>query len=69
MFLVINGEKHEFTEEAWNISRVLEKINVHRPETVAVQVNGEFVANEAYESTRLNDNDQVEFLYFMGGGK
>ena len=39
------------------------------PEMVSVELNGEFLRREVFESTTLKEGDKVEFLYFMGGGK
>ena len=36
---------------------------------VSVQINGEFVDRGDFNSTLVNDNDEVDFLYFMGGGR
>ena len=45
------------------------KINkVEQPEMVSVQVNGEFVIREDFSSKQINEGDEVDFLYFMGGG-
>jgi len=45
------------------------KINkVEQPEMVSVQVNGEFVIREDFGSRQINEGDEVDFLYFMGGG-
>ncbi|GHU99713.1 thiamine biosynthesis protein ThiS [Bacteroidia bacterium] len=41
---------------------------VLQPDMVSVQVNGEFIDREAFGSTVIKDGDQVDFLYFMGGG-
>jgi sulfur carrier protein len=42
--------------------------NVFQPEMVSVQRNGEFVLKDDYSSTLLTEGDEVDFLYFMGGG-
>jgi sulfur carrier protein len=42
--------------------------NVEQPEMVSVQVNGEFVGREDFSSFLVNSGDEVDFLYFMGGG-
>ena len=47
---------------------VIQLNNVFQPEMVSVQRNGEFVLKDDYASTLLNDGDEVDFLYFMGGG-
>ena len=68
MHISVNGEQQEFKEVEINISKLLELRRVESPEMVAVQINGEFVAMENYPSTYLKPGDDVEFLYFMGGG-
>ena len=36
---------------------------------VSVQLNGKFLSKDQYASSQLNDNDEVDFLYFLGGGE
>ena len=43
--------------------------NVETPQYVTVTINDEFVENGTFEQTVLKDGDNVEFLYFMGGGQ
>jgi len=68
MRISVNGEQHEFKEVEVSISRLLEIRQVESPEMVAVQINGEFVDIQNYASTYLKSGDDIEFLYFMGGG-
>ena len=68
MQISINGELSEFSDATINISKLLEIQRVESPEMVAVQINGEFVDMDKYPSTYLKSGDDVEFLYFMGGG-
>ena len=68
MNISVNGEQQEFKDIDVNISKLLEIRKVESPEMVAVQINGEFVDMENYQSTYLKAGDDVEFLYFMGGG-
>lgn len=35
---------------------------------VAVEVNSQMIERDQYETTALKEGDEVEFLYFMGGG-
>ena len=51
-----------------NITQLIEKENVETPEYVTVSVNDEFVERVDFEKA-LKDGDEVEFLYFMGGGR
>lgn len=68
MQITVNGETNELKDIEVNLSRLLEIREVESPEMVAVQLNGEFVEMQSYSSTYLKTGDDVEFLYFMGGG-
>ena len=68
MHISVNGEQHEFNDVEVSISRLLEIRQVESPEMVAVQINGEFVEMQNYPTTYLKSGDDIEFLYFMGGG-
>ena len=68
MQITVNGETEELQEPTVNLSRLLELRQVESPEMVAVQLNGEFVDITKYPTTFLQAGDDVDFLYFMGGG-
>jgi sulfur carrier protein len=68
MQIKVNGETNELHEIKVNLSELLKIREVESPEMVAVQLNGEFVEMDNYASTYLKAGDDVEFLYFMGGG-
>ena len=68
MQITVNGEANELQDIKVNLSALLEIRKVESPEMVAVQLNGEFVNIDSYPSTYLKTGDDVEFLYFMGGG-
>ena len=68
MQITVNGEKNELKEIEVNLSKLLELRKVESPEMVAVQLNGEFVETNKYLSTYLKSGDDIEFLFFMGGG-
>lgn len=65
--VTINGKK-EMIEKGATIRQVLEKREI-RPEMVAIEVNGQVVDREEYTSWQLNPGDEVEFLYYMAGGR
>lgn len=67
MKITVAGAQKEF-DEGINISKLIELENVETPQYVTVSLNDEFVEQGAFESTSLKDGDNVEFLYFMGGG-
>lgn len=68
MLIKVNGETNELHEIKVNLAKLLEIREVESPEMVAIQLNGEFVEMGNYSSTYLEAGDDVEFLYFMGGG-
>lgn len=51
------------------ISELIAQENVETPEHVTVSVNDEFAKERDFETQQLKDGDNVEFLYFMGGGQ
>ncbi len=67
MKLTVAGNKKEY-EEGLTISKLIELEKVETPEYVTVSVNEEFANRDDFDSTVLKDGDEIEFLYFMGGG-
>lgn len=65
MRVKINGKAEDIQEKT--ILDILKTKNVE-PRMVAVEVNSELIERENYETTFLKDGDEIEFLYFMGGG-
>ncbi|MBP5528670.1 MAG: sulfur carrier protein ThiS [Lachnospiraceae bacterium] len=68
MILTVVGERKEY-EDGISVAKLIEIENVETPEYVTVSVNEEFIESGSFESRILNDGDEVEFLYFMGGGR
>ena len=69
MIVKVNGETRNFEQSSLTVASTLQLSNVESPEMVSVQRNGEFVDRAAYESTEVKENDEIDFLYFMGGGR
>ena len=68
MQIMINGEFEQFEINELSILNLLEVKQVESPDMVSVQLNGEFIDKKKYSTTVILENDNVEFLYFMGGG-
>ena len=68
MKLKINGVEKEFDNESLSIKKLLIINKVQSPDIVTVQLNGSFVKNDFFDNTFLKENDEIDFLYFMGGG-
>lgn len=67
MAVTIAGEKKEI-KEGTTVAQLIIDENVENADYVTVTINDEFVDSENFDSTVINENDVVEFLYFMGGG-
>ena len=68
MILKVNGEAKIIDPEQLTVMELLSLCAVESPEMVSVQLNGKFLGKDQYASAELNDNDEVDFLYFLGGG-
>jgi sulfur carrier protein len=67
MTITVSGEKKE-VKEGLTLPELIELEKVETPEYVTVSINEEFVSSDDRSSTILKEGDNVEFLYFMGGG-
>ena len=67
MNLVVNDKKIDITD-GLTVSELLVKEDVKMPEMVSVELNGQILKRSKFEGTVLKNDDQVEFLYYMGGG-
>jgi sulfur carrier protein len=68
MKLTVAGEKKE-VKDGLTVTELIELEQVETPEYVTVSVNEEFIKNEEFDTYALNEGDNVEFVYFMGGGR
>ena len=67
MKLTINGNDVD-VPDGIGLLDLLKYQEVKMPEMVTVELNGEILDRADFENTNMNENDKVEFLYFMGGG-
>jgi sulfur carrier protein len=69
MNIKVNGEFKVVPEELMGIPELLKRFEVQMPEYVSVQLNGTFLLRKDFDSTNIKANDEIDFLYFMGGGQ
>ena len=67
MFITVAGNKKEVNDGV-TVAELIVSEKVENPEYVSVSLNDDFVKSGDFNSTIINENDIVEFLYFMGGG-
>ena len=65
--IYVNGDAQEVSLPL-NVSELIKQSDVQQPDMVSVQVNEEFAEREDWDSIQISEGDEVDFLYFMGGG-
>lgn len=50
-----------------NVSQIIELAGFAQ-QTIAVAINGEFVAKRMYPQTQINQNDSIDIVKPIGGG-
>ena len=66
MKLIINGEQKEF-EGNLTLGEVLRELELF-DKVMAAAVNMEIVKQKEWDSHRMNNDDKLELLDFVGGG-
>lgn len=68
MAVRVNGELRALPDGGLSLATLLRESGVDDSTAVSVQHNGAFVDPSRYAGLALADGDEVEFLYFLGGG-
>lgn len=66
--ITVNGEVQE-VQLPLTVAELLQQSDVQQPDMVSVQLNEEFLDRNEFPTQQLQEGDEVEFLYFMGGGQ
>lgn len=67
MNLNISGTQKKY-EDGITLAYLVEKEKIQTPQYVTASVNDELISASDFENVTLKDGDNIEFLYFMGGG-
>ncbi len=65
--ITINGDPHKIGK-GQNLVKLLQDLKLD-PTKVAVERNLEIVPKTTYQNVKLLDNDRLEIVHFIGGGK
>lgn len=67
--LIINGESKDFSDGDFpqNVSALLQTYNI-ASDSIIVEVDGEIVAADNFNSHKLAPNSKVELIRYVGGG-
>lgn len=68
MKIKVAGESKE-VKDGLTLTELIENEQVENPEYVTVSINEEFLERAQIAETVLKEGDDIEFLYFMGGGR
>ena len=66
MKITLNGNDREINS-GMTVKALLDSIKLS-PDTVAVELNLAIVPKREYDTRRLNGNDKIEIISFVGGG-
>lgn len=66
MQVIVNGQTKEF-EPSISLHEVITSLQIE-DKVMAAAVNMEIVKKDSWSTHRLNENDKVELLQFVGGG-
>ena len=69
MKIIVNGKDQEVRKTSISVYELLSENKVQRVDMVSVQLNEKFIRKEDFQTVLLKENDVVDFLFFMGGGK
>ncbi|NQU81656.1 MAG: sulfur carrier protein ThiS [Bacteroidetes bacterium] len=69
MKIKVNGKDQSIQKNAVSVSEFLKINKVESIEMVSVQLNGNFIDRNDFDKISLKENDELDFLYFMGGGE
>jgi sulfur carrier protein len=70
MQLTVNGKQATIEgKESLTITALLDELQVKDALYVTVELNGDILDRPTFDATIVKNNDAVEFLYFMGGGR
>lgn len=66
MTITLNGDRHEIPGPI-SVSALLDRLEIDS-RRVAVELNLDVVKKAAYDSSVIQDGDEVEIVNFVGGG-
>ena len=67
MHVFVNGENKEFSD-GLSLEQLVNEL-VLPGVRIAIEVNGRVVRRGDWSETTLNDDDRVEIVHFVGGGR
>ena len=66
MKILVNGETKEFEKEL-SISELLNELDLSS-KLIAIELNKNVIRKKDWEDIKINENDKIEIVHFVGGG-
>ena len=67
MRVLVNGDEKDFDTET-SLAELVERLDLPALR-IAIELNREVVRRSDWHSTMLKDDDRIEIVHFVGGGK
>jgi thiamine biosynthesis protein ThiS len=67
MRLILNGEEKDF-QQVSTLASLVEKLGL-KPDRLAIERNREIVPRGEWSTVDLQENDRLEIVHFVGGGR
>jgi thiamine biosynthesis protein ThiS len=67
MKVFVNGDEKDFGSDI-TLSDLIKQLDLPAPR-IAIELNREVVRRSDWDSTMLKDEDRIEIVHFVGGGK
>lgn len=67
MKILLNNRPEDFPEESLSVTEMLTR-KKYTYKMRIVKINGDLIRKEKYDTTMINDGDEVQMLYLMSGG-
>jgi sulfur carrier protein len=64
--VIVNGEPQQVSDRL-TVAALVSQLGLHQ-RRIAVEINREIIAREAYGTRLVSDGDQIEIVHFVGGG-
>jgi sulfur carrier protein len=68
MKVIVNGKEQNYAGSELLLLDLIKLNNVKQPDMVSVQLNGSFIPRNNFALTSIKEGDEIDLLYFMGGG-
>lgn len=67
MRVYVNGEAREFSSPV-SLAQLITELDLP-PARIAVELNRVVVRRKEWDTTELSDDDRIEIVHFVGGGR